>query len=235
MLALTTPVTAAHDSHDAVNNVLTAKGANVAGDASRVTEHLRSEQHGCRYHHHATDERAAFAELTNLRRRQGRRVNISPVCGLRHLPQHDGTLLEGDVSTGAEINAVDENGNPVCTHGEGQQPELTDVKGLDSGNPVSGGKCDGSTGHAGFMARTTAFRSSTCVARDYNDPMWNQLLDESPRTIASFVGHSGYGSNFVHPLKAVQHRCRYRSWSIYGGTGMSVLCSPVVMAQTGNP
>lgn len=226
-------VTAAHDSHDAVNNVLAAKGANVAGDASRVSTYVPSNT-DVDTTTYATDAKSG-AEITNLfDDAKGDVTYLTRADWEGTFPQHDGTPLEGDVSTwGAEINAVDENGNPVSyAWGKVASPELIDrLKGLDSGNPVS----DATISDTPVYGQDNGISLIDLRGKDYNDPMWNQLLDElSAEDYRELVGHSGYGSNFVQSIgKPFNIDADTAAGLIYGGTGM-MFCSPVVMAQTWN-
>ncbi len=226
-------VIAAHDSHDAVNNVLAAKGANVAGDASRVSTYVPSNT-DVDTTTYATDAKSG-AEITNLfDDAKGDVTYLTRADWEGTFPQHDGTPLEGDVSTwGAEINAVDENGNPVSyAWGKVASPELIDrLKGLDSGNPVS----DATITDTPVYGQNNGISLIDLRGKDYNDPMWNQLLDElSAEDYRELVGHSGYGSNFVQSIgKPFNIDADTAAGLIYGGTGM-MFCSPVVMAQTWN-
>lgn len=226
-------VTAAHDSHDAVNNVLAAKGANVAGDASRVSTYVPSNT-DVDTTTYATDTKSG-AEITNLfDDAKGDVTYLTRADWEGTFPQHDGTPLEGNVSTwGAEINAVDENGNPVSyAWGKVASPELIDrLKGLDSGNPVS----DATISDSPVYGQDNGISLIDLRGKDYNDPMWNQLLDElSAEDYRELVGHSGYGSNFVQSIgKPFNIDADTAAGLIYGGTGM-MFCSPVVMAQTWN-
>ena len=226
-------VTAAHDSHDAVNNVLAAKGANVAGDASRVSTYVPSNTDVDTITY-ATDTKSG-AEITNLfDDAKGDITYLTRADWEGTFPKHDGTPLEGNVSTwGAEINAVDENGNPVSyAWGKVASPELIDrLKGLDSGNPVS----DATISDSPVYGQDNGISLIDLRGKDYNDPMWNQLLDElSAEDYRELVGHSGYGSNFVQSIgKPFNIDADTAAGLIYGGTGM-MFCSPVVMAQTWN-
>ena len=226
-------VTAAHDSHDAVNNVLAAKGANVAGDASRVSTYVPSNTDVDTITY-ATDTKSG-AEITNLfDDAKGDITYLTRADWEGTFPKHDGTPLEGNVSTwGAEINAVDENGNPVSyAWGKVASPELIDcLKGLDSGNPVS----DATIADTPVYGQDNGISLIDLRGKDYNDPMWDQLLDElSAEDYRELVGHSGYGSNFVQSIgKPFNIDADTAAGLIYGGTGM-MFCSPVVMAQTWN-
>lgn len=226
-------VTAAHDSHDAVNNVLAAKGANVAGDASRVSTYVPSNTDVDTITY-ATDTKSG-AEITNLfDDAKGDITYLTRADWEGTFPKHDGTPLEGNVSTwGAEINAVDENGNPVSyAWGKVASPELIDrLKGLDSGNPES----DATIADTPVYGQDNGISLIDLRGKDYNDPMWDQLLDElSAEDYRELVGHSGYGSNFVQSIgKPFNIDADTAAGLIYGGTGM-MFCSPVVMAQTWN-
>ena len=72
-------------------------------------------------------------------------------------------------------------------------------QGLDSGNPVS----DATITDTPVYGQNNGISLIDLRGKDYNDPMWNQLLDElSAEDYRELVGHSGYGSNFVQSIES---------------------------------
>lgn len=226
-------VTAAHDSHDAVNNVLAAKGASVTGNAALVNTYVPKNA-DVDVTTYATDPKSG-KKVTNLfDDARGDITYLTRSDWEGTFPKHDGTPDEKAISTwGAEINGTDKNGDPAAyTWVKVADPKLIDrLKSRDSGNP----KVDDTITDTPVYGRKNGLGLIDLRGKDYDDPMWDKLLDQlAADDYRELIGHSGYGSNYVEAIgKPFNIDADTAAGLIYGGTGM-MFCSPVVMAQTWN-
>ena len=226
-------ITAAHDSHDAVNNVLAAKGANVSGNAALVNSYVpaNTEVDTTTY---ATDSKSG-SQVTNLfDDAKGDITYLTRADWEGTFPKHDGEPDENNVSTwGAEINGTDADGNPAAyTWVKAVDSSLLEkLNSLDSGNPVD----DSAITDTPVYGKDNGIKLIDLRGKAYDDPMWDQLLDElTADDYHELIGHSGYGSEFIQSIgKPFNIDADTAAGLIYGGTGM-MFCSPVVMAQTWN-
>jgi beta-glucosidase len=226
-------VTAAHDSHDAVNNILAAKGADVQGDASRVSTYVpaNTEVDTTTY---ATDSYSGAPVTNQFDDARGDITYLTRADWEGTFPQHDGEPLEGTVSTwGAEINGTDADGNPISYVWvkAADATLLGQLEAYDSANPVD----DASITDTPVYGATNGVQLIDLRGLAYDDPLWDDLLDQlTAEDYEELLGHSGYGSEYVESIgKPFNVDADTAAGLIYGGTGM-MFCSPVVMAQTWN-
>ncbi len=233
---------AGHDSHDAVNNILAAKGKGSTGDAKLVAAHELTIDSNNALKDEATVDATTFSTdaytgnkiqaLLGFAEPEGTRLTRSDWEGT--FPANDGTPIEGDVSTwGNEINGTDADGNPVSyVWGKvGSDELLAQLESHDSLNPTDDASITVEPVYAAANGKTLIEVRGLA----YDDPAWDELLDQLTQAdYQEIVGHSGYGSEYLESVgKPFVIDADTAAGLIYGSTGM-MFCSPVVMAQTWN-
>ncbi len=233
---------AGHDSHDAVNNILAAKGKDVEGDAKLAAAHELTIDSKNALKDEATVDATTFSTdaytgnkiqaLLGFAEPEGTRLTRSDWEGT--FPANDGTPIEGDVSTwGNEINGTDAEGNPVSyVWGKvGSDELLAQLESHDSLNPTDDASITVEPVYAAANGKTLIEVRGLA----YDDPAWDELLDQLTQAdYQEIVGHSGYGSEYLESVgKPFVIDADTAAGLIYGSTGM-MFCSPVVMAQTWN-
>ena len=233
---------AGHDSHDAVNNILAAKGKGSTGDAKLAAAHELTIDSKNALKDEATVDATTFSTdaysgnkiqaLLGFAEPEGTRLTRSDWEGT--FPANDGTPIEGDVSTwGNEINGTDADGNPVSyVWGKvGSDELLAQLESHDSLNPTDDASITVEPVYAAANGKTLIEVRGLA----YDDPAWDELLDQLTQAdYQEIVGHSGYGSEYLESVgKPFVIDADTAAGLIYGSTGM-MFCSPVVMAQTWN-
>ena len=233
---------AGYDSHDAVNNILAAKGAEVDGDAKLAAAHELTIDSKNALKDEATVDATTFSTdaysgnkikaLLGFAEPEGTRLTRSDWEGT--FPANDGTPIGGDVSTwGNEINGTDADGNPVSyVWGKvGSDELLAQLESHDSLNPTDDASITVEPVYAAANGKTLIEVRGLA----YDDPAWDELLDQLTQAdYQEIVGHSGYGSEYLESVgKPFVIDADTAAGLIYGSTGM-MFCSPVVMAQTWN-
>ncbi len=201
-------ITAAANSHDAVNNVLAAKGyttengMTAEGDAS-FTNQFDFADSGCTY------------------------LSRSDWQGT--WPTHDGEV-SGQVSTwGNEINGSD--GASYTYVKSISSEDLAKLDSFDSLNPT-----DPSTiTDTPVYGADNGLSIIDLRGKDYDDPMWDDLLDQlNPEDYQTIIATSGYGSAALDSVgKPFALDQDAATGLTGGGTGVSY-SGTIVLAQTWN-
>ena len=148
-------------------------------------------------------------------------------------PTHDGTPLEGVVSTwGNEINGEIDGAPASLLYVKEASPELLEqLAAYDSGNPV-----DPSTiTDEPVYGADNGLELIDLRGKDYDDPMWDDLLDQlTEEDYYISIGMGGYGTAALESVnKPFNLDADTAQGLIYGGTGM-MFCTPVTVTQTWN-
>lgn len=235
-------LTAGHDSHNAVNNILAAKGKGSDGDAGLAAAHELTIDADNALKDEATVDATTFSTdaytgnkiqaLLSFAEPEGTRLTRADWEGT--FPANDGTPIEGDISTwGNEINGTDADGNPVSyVWGKvGSDELMAKLESHDSLNPTDDASITVEPVYAAANGKTLIEVRGLA----YDDPAWDELLDQlTEADYQEIVGHSGYGSEYLKSVdKPFVIDADTAAGLIYGSTGM-MFCSPVVMAQTWN-
>lgn len=233
---------AGHDAHNAVNNVLAAKGKAVDGNAGLAAAHALTIDSAKALAGQPTVDATTFSTdaysgnkikaLLAFAEPEGTQLSRADWTGT--FPASDGEPIEGDVSTwGNDINATDADGNPVSYVLGKVAPEglIEKIQSHDSLNPTD----DATITAEPVYSAANGMTLIEVRGLAYDDPAWNTLLDQlSPADYQEIVGHSGYGSEYLESVgKPFVVDADTAAGLIYGSTGM-MFCSPVVMAQTWN-
>ena len=226
-------VTAGRDSHDAVNNVLAAKGAATDGNAAMVAEYVpdNAEVDTTTY---ATDTLTGEAVTNRLADAAGDVTYLSRADWEGTWPQHDGEPLAGTISTwGNEINGTDAEGNPASLLyvKEASDDLLATLDGTDSGNPVD----DASITDTPVYGEKNDLTLADMRGLDYDDPLWNDLLDQlTPEDYDLSIARGGYGTEHLDSVsKPFSVDADTAAGLIYGGTG-TTFAGPLMLAQSYN-
>lgn len=232
-------LTAAHTSHDAVNNVLAAKGAapaDAAGDTAMVATYVpaNTEVDTTTY---ATDMQTG-AEVTNrFDDAAGDVTYLTRSDWTGTFPKHDGGVTDETSTWGNEINGTD--GKSYVYGKVASQSLLDRLNSYDSGNPETESSEFSDTPTYGQKNGLTL---AGMRGLDYNDSKWDSLLDEL--TVSDYdisINRGGYGTEYLESVgKPFGIDADSASGLIYGGPGSMVaggamsFCSPIVLAQTWN-
>ena len=238
-------VTAGRNAHDAVNNVLAAKGYTTAngmdaeGNAAMVATYVpdNADVDTTTY---ATDSYTG-AEVTNLfDEASGDAAYLSRSDWTGTWPVHDGTPLEGTVSTwGNEINGTIDGQPASLLYVKTASDELVaQLDSTESGNPVDPASITDEPVYGADNGLTLIDMRGL----DYDDPKWDDLLDQlTPADYDLTIARGGYGTEALESVgKPFCIDADTASGLIYGGSG-SILsgeslsfCTPVTVTQTWN-
>ena len=230
-------VTAGRDAHDAVNNVLAAKGYTTAdgmtadGNAALVATYVpdNAEVDTTTY---ATDTRTGEQVTNRFDAARGDAGTLTRADWVGTFPVHDGTPLEGTVSTwGNEINGeIDGQPASLLYIKEASDELLAQLESRDSGNPDIQSWAGDMTYGADNGLELVDMRGLS-----YDDPQWDALLDQlTPEDYNVSIGVGGYGTQYLESVqKPFNVDADTAAGLIYGGTGMQ-FCTPVAVTQTWN-
>ena len=230
-------VTAGRDAHDAVNNVLAAKGYTTAdgmtadGNAALVATYVpdNAEVDTTTY---ATDTRTGEQVTNRFDAARGDAGTLTRADWVGTFPVHDGTPLEGTVSTwGNEINGeIDGQPASLLYIKEASDELLAQLESRDSGNPDIQSWAGDMTYGADNGLELVDMRGLS-----YDDPQWDALLDQlTPEDYNVSIGVGGYGTQYLESVqKPFNVDADTAAGLIYGGTGMQ-FCTPVTVTQTWN-
>lgn len=231
-------VTAGRNAHDAVNNVLAAKGYTTAdgmdaeGNTDLVNTYVpdNADVDATTY---AADTKTGTAITNKFDDAAGDVTYLTRADWVGTFPTHDGTPLEGTVSTwGNEINGeIDGQPASLLYVKEASDELLAQLDSRESGNPT-----DRSTlTDEPVYGADNGLELVDLRGKDYDDPMWDDLLDQlTPEDYFSAIGVGGYGTDYLESVqKPFNLDADTAAGLIYGGTGM-MFCTPVTVTQTWN-
>ena len=231
-------VTAGRNAHDAVNNVLAAKGYTTAdgmdaeGNTDLVNTYVpdNADVDATTY---AADTKTGTAITNKFDDAAGDVTYLTRADWVGTFPTHDGTPLEGTVSTwGNEINGeIDGQPASLLYVKEASDELLAQLDSRESGNPT-----DRSTlTDEPVYGADSGLELVDLRGKDYDDPMWDDLLDQlTPEDYFSAIGVGGYGTDYLESVqKPFNLDADTAAGLIYGGTGM-MFCTPVTVTQTWN-
>lgn len=231
-------VTAGRNAHDAVNNVLAAKGYTTAdgmdaeGNTDLVNTYVpdNADVDATTY---AADTKTGTAITNKFDDAAGDVTYLTRADWVGTFPTHDGAPLEGTVSTwGNEINGeIDGQPASLLYVKEASDELLAQLDSRESGNPT-----DRSTlTDEPVYGADNGLELVDLRGKDYDDPMWDDLLDQlTPEDYFSAIGVGGYGTDYLESVqKPFNLDADTAAGLIYGGTGM-MFCTPVTVTQTWN-
>lgn len=226
-------VTAGHNAHDAVNNVLAAKGAAVGGNAALTATYV-PENIEVDTTTYATDSLTGEDVTNRFDDVRGDVTYLTRADWTGTFPTHDGTPYEGDISDwGGELNATDENGNPVpyTWTKVASDDLLAQLDSTDSGNPNVNETFTDTPTYGAKNGLTLADMRGL----NYDDPAWDSLLDQL--TVEDYdvsINRGGYGTVQLESVgKPYNVDADTASYLVYGGTGHAFE-GPSTLAQTWN-
>ena len=225
-------ITAAANSHDAVNNVLSAKGyttengMTAEGDASFTDVYTVAQMDTDTY---SVDSVTGVAITNQFDFADSGCTYLSRSDWQGTWPTHDGEV-SGQVSTwGNEINGSDGVSytyvKPISSE------DLAKLDSFDSLNPTD----------ASSITDTPVYGADNGLSlidlrgKDYDDPLWEDLLDQlSPEDYQTIIATSGYGSAALDSVgKPFALDQDAATGLTGGGTGVSY-SGTIVLAQTWN-
>lgn len=220
-------VTAAGNSHEAVNNVLAAKGAAVEGNVAMTATYLpdNAEVDAITY---ATDGLTGEKITNRLDDAAGDLTYLTRSDWAGAFPTHDGEPTSQVSTWGNEINGDD---GVSYTYGKAASADLiAQLDSTDSGNPDAQA-WDGDLVYGAENGLTLIQMRGL----DYDDPAWDDLLDQlTPEDYDVLITQAGYGTDYIASVEkpAGTDADSTSGWS-WGGIGMT-FCNPAMVAQTWN-
>lgn len=231
-------ITAAKDAHEAINNILTAKGKTTAdgmteaGDASMVTTY-EPENADTDLTTYAKDTYSG-AEITNQFDDAKGDVNyLTRNDWTGTFPTHDGEPTDEISTWGNEINGSDKDGNPA-SYVYSKTIDAGGLKALDSfdsGSPVDASEFDDKI----VYGKKNGLTLIQMRGLDFDDPQWDDLLDElTYEDYYNTIGLSGYGIEYIDSIDMpFCTDADSANGLIYGGTG-KYYPNSMTLAQTWN-
>lgn len=231
-------ITAARNSHDAVNQILAAKGKTTedgmtaegnaeltasyvpANADTDITKYAKDSYSGADITNQFDDARGTFTCLTR-NDWQGT------------FPTHDGEVGSEISTWGNEINGTDAEGK-AASYVYTKTVDADFVAKLDafeSGNPVDPASFNDEI----VYGKKNGLTLVEMRGLDFDDPLWDDLLDQlTPEDYYNTIGVSGYGVEFIDSVN--MPFCMDADTAaglIYGGTG-AFFPNMMTLAQTWN-
>ena len=231
-------LTAGKNAHDAVNNVLAAKGYTTAdgmdaeGNVAMVAEYVpdNADVDATTY---AADSYTGEKIENLFEDAAGDVTYLTRSDWTGTFPTHDGTPLEGTVSTwGNEINGeIDGSPAALLYVKEASAELIAQLDSTESGNPVDSESISDEPVYGADNGLTLI----ELRGKDYDDPMWDDLLDQlTPEDYDLTIARGGYGTEALESVgKPFAIDADTASGFMYGGNGLS-FCTPVTVTQTWN-
>lgn len=222
-------ITAATDSHQAINNILAAKGA-IAGSTDFVDVYTPANE---------TVDTTKYAldtysgvEITNqLDDAKGEVKYLTRNNWVGTFPTHDGVVSTQISTWGNEING--EDGVSYTYTKTASQELIAELDSFNSGSPVDRKQFDDIEIVYG---QDNGLKLIDMRGLDYDDPAWELLLNElTADEIYEAIGISGYGIEYIASVeKPFNIDADTAAGLIYGGTG-AMFPNAMTLAQTWNP
>lgn len=231
-------ITAGKNAHDAVNNVLAAKGT---GDAGKMTAEGNAEMTSKYVPENPDVDATTYAkdsysgvEITNqFDDAAGDLTYLSRKDWEGTWPQHDGEVMTEISTWGNEINGTDEDGNAASfVYGKTIDSEfLAKLDAFDSLSPVDSESFDDEI----VYGKDNGLTLIEMRGLDYDDPKWEELLDQlTAEDYYMMIAQSGYGTEFLESVnKPFCIDADTAAGLIYGGTG-NMFPNMMTLAQTWN-
>ena len=226
-------ITAAKNAHDAVNNVLAAKGYTVAdgmtaaGDAALTSLYTVDALDADTY---SIDSYSGVKVTNWLDDARGEGTYLTRQDWVGTFPKHDGEVST-DISTwGNEINCSD--GKSYVYKKVVDAAFVAKLDAFESGNPV-----DPTTIQATpVYGQKNGLTLIDMRGLDYDDPQWDKLLDQlTKEDYYNTIGLSGYGIEYIDSVnKPFNIDADTAAGLIYGGSGMKMYTNSMTLAQTWN-
>lgn len=230
-------ITAAADAHEAVNNILAAKGYTVAdgmtedGNAVLTAVYTQSKFDAITY----ASDTTTGTEITNqFDAARGDFALLSRSDWMGTFPQHGGEASDVISTWGNEINGTDANGDPA-SYEYGKQVSadfLATLDERDSGNPINP---DSLTDTIAYGAKN-GLSLIDLRGKSYDDPMWNDLLDQlTVEDYQQLITSSGYGTPELESVgKPYCMDADSATGLVFGSAGGTTFNGAEVTAQTWN-
>ena len=231
-------ITAAKNAHDAINNVLAAKGKTTAdgmtdnGDAAftAVYTPANSDTDTTTY---AADSRTGAAVTNHLDAAKGDAAYLTRSDWTGTFPEHDGEPSDVISTWGNEINGTDAEGKPASYQYKktASAELLAQLDSSDSGNPTT----EDTYSDTITYGAKNGLSLIDLRGKSYDDPMWNDLLDQlTDEDYYNIITCSGYGVPAIASVgKPFVIDADTASGLIYGGTG-AMFPNMMTLAQTWN-
>lgn len=231
-------ITAAKNAHDAVNNILAAKGKSMADGMTQNgnTAMVELYQPGIDEVDVLTYSVDTYTgvDITNrFDEANGGLVYLSRSDWQGTWPAHDGESSDIISTWGNEINGTDANGNPAAYtyYKVATAEEIAKMDAHDSLNPQDGSAIDA----VPVYGQDNGLQLIDLRGLDFDDPLWQDLLDQlTPEDYQIIITQSGYGTVALDSVdKPFCVDADTASGLIYGGTG-AMFPASMVLAQTWN-
>ncbi|MDD3666769.1 MAG: glycoside hydrolase family 3 N-terminal domain-containing protein [Bacteroidales bacterium] len=231
-------ITAAKNSHDAINNILSAKNFSIAdgmdqnGKSNMVTEYIpqNAEADTVTY---SADTSSNTAITNHLDAANGGLTYLTRNDWLGSWPETDGEASQVISTWGNEINGEDAEGNPA-SYTYFKTIDATGLEQLDSFDSLSPIDPSGLTEEIVYGEKN-GLTLIEMRGLTYDDPLWDKLLNQlTAEDYYNAIGISGYGIEFINSINMPFIKdADTASGLIYGGTG-KMFPNMMTLAQTWN-
>lgn len=231
-------ITAASDSHKAINNILAVKGKTVAdgmtedGNAAFVDVYTPdiTEVDTVTY---SVDTKTGVEITNRFEDANGDLPYLTRNDWVGTYPVHDGEIGTNISTWGNEINGVDATGMPASyTYYKTASKELlAQLNSYDSGSPVD----PASLTDTPVYGADNGLSLIQLRGLAFDDPLWEDLLDQlTAEDYNLLITSSGYGTPTIESVgKPYAMDADSATGLVFGGTGITYQ-GAVVLAQTWN-
>ncbi len=223
-------VTAASDAHNAINNILKAKGAEVNGNESMVHQYTVDTIDTVTY---AKDNLSGEEISNKFDDARGESTYLTRNDWVGSFPKHDGEISDQINTWGNEINGIDKEGKPASyTWMKKVNADLiSELEGTDSGSPIDPAGIKSEIVYGAENGRSLIEMRGL----DFDDEKWQELLDQlTADDYYTIIVNSGYGTEPIESVgKPFNTDADTASRLVYGGAGGSYP-NMITLAQTWN-